>query len=137
MCVVAYFLIKWFEIAGVILSIQINPSSFQDLWGFRVITLGVSYYVQVWPGETVFPDYTKQSCIKWWVDEIIQFHKQVNHDAIWIVSNPVEYKYWSQEQVSTIYFVSDNVCILYTKFVAIHKLYRHLQCWFWGEDGKQ
>ncbi|KAK3570325.1 hypothetical protein QTP86_017161 [Hemibagrus guttatus] len=41
---------------------------------------------QVWPGETVFPDYTKQSCIKWWVDEISQFHRQVKHDAIWIIS---------------------------------------------------
>ncbi|KAF4072036.1 hypothetical protein AMELA_G00269730 [Ameiurus melas] len=44
---------------------------------------------EVWPGQTVFPDYTKQSCIRWWVDEIIQFHKQVNHDAIWIDMNEV------------------------------------------------
>ncbi|XP_060780036.1 sucrase-isomaltase, intestinal isoform X2 [Neoarius graeffei] len=44
---------------------------------------------EVWPGETVFPDYTKQSCIEWWVDEIIRFHKQVNHDAIWIDMNEV------------------------------------------------
>ncbi|KAM9481823.1 sucrase-isomaltase, intestinal [Clarias gariepinus] len=44
---------------------------------------------EVWPGQTVFPDYTKQSCIKWWVDEIVQFHKQVNHDAIWIDMNEV------------------------------------------------
>ncbi|GAA6083741.1 sucrase-isomaltase, intestinal, partial [Tachysurus ichikawai] len=43
----------------------------------------------VWPGETVFPDYTKQSCIKWWVDEISQFHKQVKHDAMWIDMNEV------------------------------------------------
>ncbi|XP_034161045.2 sucrase-isomaltase, intestinal [Pangasianodon hypophthalmus] len=44
---------------------------------------------EVWPGETVFPDYTKQSCIKWWVDEIVRFHNQVNHDAIWIDMNEV------------------------------------------------
>ncbi|KAF5907893.1 maltase-glucoamylase, intestinal-like, partial [Clarias magur] len=44
---------------------------------------------EVWPGQTVFPDFTKESCIKWWVDEIIQFHKQVNHDAIWIDMNEV------------------------------------------------
>ncbi|KAF7699232.1 hypothetical protein HF521_003974 [Silurus meridionalis] len=44
---------------------------------------------EVWPGDTVFPDYTKQSCINWWVDEIERFHKQVNHDAIWIDMNEV------------------------------------------------
>ncbi|XP_027028042.2 sucrase-isomaltase, intestinal [Tachysurus fulvidraco] len=46
-------------------------------------------YGEVWPGPTVFPDYTKQSCIKWWVDEISQFHKQVKHDAMWIDMNEV------------------------------------------------
>ncbi|XP_076845359.1 maltase-glucoamylase isoform X2 [Brachyhypopomus gauderio] len=44
---------------------------------------------EVWPGETVFPDYTKQSCINWWVDEIRRFHKEVKHDAIWIDMNEV------------------------------------------------
>uniref|UniRef100_A0A8C1LW00 alpha-glucosidase n=1 Tax=Cyprinus carpio TaxID=7962 RepID=A0A8C1LW00_CYPCA len=42
---------------------------------------------QVWPGETLFPDYTNQACIDWWVDEISRFHKEVKHDALWIVSN--------------------------------------------------
>ncbi|XP_072551280.1 sucrase-isomaltase, intestinal [Salminus brasiliensis] len=44
---------------------------------------------EVWPGETVFPDYTKQSCIDWWVDEIDRFYKEVKHDAIWIDMNEV------------------------------------------------
>uniref|UniRef100_A0A672Q2T4 P-type domain-containing protein n=1 Tax=Sinocyclocheilus grahami TaxID=75366 RepID=A0A672Q2T4_SINGR len=39
-------------------------------------------------GEAVFPDYTNQACIDWWVDEISRFHKEVKHDALWIVSNP-------------------------------------------------
>lgn len=55
--------------------------------------------LQVWPGETVFPDYTNQACIDWWVDEISRFHKEVKHDALWIVSNlqrslPMS-KYWT------------------------------------------
>lgn len=54
---------------------------------------------QVWPGETVFPDYTNQACIDWWVDEISRFHKEVKHDALWIVSNPQRSlpmsKYWT------------------------------------------
>uniref|UniRef100_A0A8C1T534 alpha-glucosidase n=1 Tax=Cyprinus carpio TaxID=7962 RepID=A0A8C1T534_CYPCA len=43
----------------------------------------------VWPGETVFPDYTNQACIDWWVDEISRFHKEVKHDALWIDMNEV------------------------------------------------
>ncbi|XP_052387400.1 sucrase-isomaltase, intestinal-like isoform X2 [Carassius gibelio] len=44
---------------------------------------------EVWPGETVFPDYTNQDCIDWWVDEISRFHKEVKHDALWIDMNEV------------------------------------------------
>ncbi|XP_066540681.1 sucrase-isomaltase, intestinal [Hoplias malabaricus] len=44
---------------------------------------------EVWPGKTVFPDYTKPSCINWWIDEIERFHKEVKHDAIWIDMNEV------------------------------------------------
>lgn len=41
---------------------------------------------QVWPGETVFPDYTSQNCIDWWVDEYERFFGEIRHDALWIVS---------------------------------------------------
>uniref|UniRef100_A0A3Q2X166 P-type domain-containing protein n=1 Tax=Haplochromis burtoni TaxID=8153 RepID=A0A3Q2X166_HAPBU len=41
---------------------------------------------EVWPGETVFPDYTNPNCIDWWVDEYERFSKEVKHDALWIVS---------------------------------------------------
>uniref|UniRef100_A0A3Q0RZK0 P-type domain-containing protein n=1 Tax=Amphilophus citrinellus TaxID=61819 RepID=A0A3Q0RZK0_AMPCI len=41
---------------------------------------------EVWPGETVFPDYTNPNCIAWWVDEYERFYKEVKHDALWIVS---------------------------------------------------
>ncbi|XDV11576.1 hypothetical protein PO909_000477, partial [Leuciscus waleckii] len=44
---------------------------------------------EVWPGETLFPDYTNPSCIDWWVDEISRFHKEVKHDALWIDMNEV------------------------------------------------
>uniref|UniRef100_A0A3Q0SL80 P-type domain-containing protein n=1 Tax=Amphilophus citrinellus TaxID=61819 RepID=A0A3Q0SL80_AMPCI len=39
---------------------------------------------EVWPGETVFPDYTNPNCIDWWVDEYERFYKEVKHDALWI-----------------------------------------------------
>ncbi|XP_028817377.1 maltase-glucoamylase, intestinal isoform X2 [Denticeps clupeoides] len=44
---------------------------------------------EVWPGETVFPDYTNPSCVQWWINEIEVFHQEVNHDAIWIDMNEV------------------------------------------------
>ncbi|XP_043072751.1 LOW QUALITY PROTEIN: sucrase-isomaltase, intestinal-like [Puntigrus tetrazona] len=44
---------------------------------------------EVWPGQTVFPDYTNPACIDWWVDEISRFHKEVKHDALWIDMNEV------------------------------------------------
>ncbi|XP_056622067.1 sucrase-isomaltase, intestinal [Triplophysa dalaica] len=44
---------------------------------------------EVWPGETLFPDYTNQACIDWWVDEIERFYKEVKHDALWIDMNEI------------------------------------------------
>uniref|UniRef100_A0A3Q3QGR5 P-type domain-containing protein n=1 Tax=Monopterus albus TaxID=43700 RepID=A0A3Q3QGR5_MONAL len=41
---------------------------------------------EVWPGETVFPDYTSENCINWWVEEYQQFYREIKHDALWIVS---------------------------------------------------
>uniref|UniRef100_A0A671Y7K2 alpha-glucosidase n=1 Tax=Sparus aurata TaxID=8175 RepID=A0A671Y7K2_SPAAU len=44
---------------------------------------------EVWPGETVFPDYTSQACIDWWVDEYERFYREIKHDALWIDMNEV------------------------------------------------
>ncbi|XP_044145770.1 sucrase-isomaltase, intestinal [Bufo gargarizans] len=44
---------------------------------------------EVWPGVTVFPDYTNEECTKWWVNECLEFYKQVNYDGIWIDMNEV------------------------------------------------
>uniref|UniRef100_A0A8D2M864 alpha-glucosidase n=1 Tax=Zonotrichia albicollis TaxID=44394 RepID=A0A8D2M864_ZONAL len=39
---------------------------------------------QVWPGETVFPDYTSAEGTDWWVNECKLFHDMVPYDGIWI-----------------------------------------------------
>ncbi|XP_071751949.2 sucrase-isomaltase, intestinal [Centroberyx gerrardi] len=44
---------------------------------------------EVWPGETVFPDYTSPNCIDWWVDEYERFFQEIKHDALWIDMNEV------------------------------------------------
>ncbi|XP_023648457.2 sucrase-isomaltase, intestinal isoform X1 [Paramormyrops kingsleyae] len=44
---------------------------------------------EVWPGQTVFPDYTNPACKEWWTDEIRKFHEEVKHDALWIDMNEV------------------------------------------------
>ncbi|NXD88643.1 MGA protein, partial [Halcyon senegalensis] len=44
---------------------------------------------QVWPGRTVFPDFTNPECTSWWVEECKRFHSQVPYDGIWIDMNEV------------------------------------------------
>ncbi|XP_078065159.1 sucrase-isomaltase, intestinal [Mustelus asterias] len=44
---------------------------------------------EVWPGETVFPDYTNPQCIKWWVEECAQFYEKIKYDGLWIDMNEV------------------------------------------------
>uniref|UniRef100_UPI00398F668E maltase-glucoamylase n=1 Tax=Pristiophorus japonicus TaxID=55135 RepID=UPI00398F668E len=44
---------------------------------------------EVWPGETVFPDYTNPQCIQWWVDECENFYKEIKYDGLWIDMNEV------------------------------------------------
>uniref|UniRef100_A0A2K5D9Z9 alpha-glucosidase n=1 Tax=Aotus nancymaae TaxID=37293 RepID=A0A2K5D9Z9_AOTNA len=44
---------------------------------------------EVWPGHTVFPDYTNPNCAVWWAKEFELFHNQVEFDGIWIDMNEV------------------------------------------------
>ncbi|NXI43474.1 SUIS protein, partial [Galbula dea] len=44
---------------------------------------------EVWPGETVFPDFTNPECSSWWVEECKTFYKVVPYDGLWIDMNEV------------------------------------------------
>ncbi|NXN56879.1 MGA protein, partial [Rynchops niger] len=44
---------------------------------------------EVWPGETVFPDFTNPDCTSWWVEECKLFYNVVPYDGIWIDMNEV------------------------------------------------
>uniref|UniRef100_A0A8B7TU07 alpha-glucosidase n=1 Tax=Castor canadensis TaxID=51338 RepID=A0A8B7TU07_CASCN len=44
---------------------------------------------EVWPGLTVYPDFTNPDCIDWWAEECYTFHKEVEYDGIWIDMNEV------------------------------------------------
>uniref|UniRef100_A0A8C3J0N4 Maltase-glucoamylase n=1 Tax=Calidris pygmaea TaxID=425635 RepID=A0A8C3J0N4_9CHAR len=44
---------------------------------------------QVWPGITVFPDFTNPESSRWWVEECQLFYQQVPYDGIWIDMNEV------------------------------------------------
>ncbi|KAM9215962.1 maltase-glucoamylase [Dugong dugon] len=44
---------------------------------------------EVWPGRTVFPDYTNPKCAEWWAKEFELFYSQVQFDGIWIDMNEV------------------------------------------------
>ncbi|KAK2096764.1 hypothetical protein P7K49_025798 [Saguinus oedipus] len=45
---------------------------------------------EVWPGHTVFPDYTNPNCAVWWAKELELFHNQVEFDGIWIDEKKTE-----------------------------------------------
>ncbi|KAM8947191.1 lysosomal alpha-glucosidase [Pelodytes ibericus] len=42
---------------------------------------------KVWPGTTVFPDFTNPETFKWWHDMVKSFHDQVPFDGMWIDMN--------------------------------------------------
>ncbi|XP_038616574.1 maltase-glucoamylase, intestinal [Tachyglossus aculeatus] len=44
---------------------------------------------EVWPGPTVFPDYSNPACAQWWAQEFRLFHQQLAFDGIWIDMNEV------------------------------------------------
>uniref|UniRef100_A0A672ULX4 alpha-glucosidase n=1 Tax=Strigops habroptila TaxID=2489341 RepID=A0A672ULX4_STRHB len=44
---------------------------------------------EVWPGQTVFPDFTNPDCTSWWVEECTLFYNTVPYDGIWIDMNEV------------------------------------------------
>ncbi|XP_036206938.1 sucrase-isomaltase, intestinal [Myotis myotis] len=44
---------------------------------------------EVWPGLSVYPDFTNPSCIEWWANECSTFHQEVKYDGLWIDMNEV------------------------------------------------
>ncbi|CAD7690944.1 unnamed protein product [Nyctereutes procyonoides] len=44
---------------------------------------------EVWPGLTVFPDFTNPNCIDWWANECSIFYQEVKYDGLWIDMNEV------------------------------------------------
>ncbi|XP_053456512.1 sucrase-isomaltase, intestinal [Nycticebus coucang] len=44
---------------------------------------------EVWPGLTVYPDFTNPTCIDWWVNECNLFYQGVKYDGLWIDMNEV------------------------------------------------
>ncbi|XP_075403992.1 sucrase-isomaltase, intestinal [Tenrec ecaudatus] len=44
---------------------------------------------EVWPGLTVYPDFTSPQCIDWWAEECSLFHQEVKYDGFWIDMNEV------------------------------------------------
>jgi alpha-glucosidase len=45
---------------------------------------GSLYIGQVWPGYTVFPDWLSANAVRWWVDSMKTWHKEIPFDGIWI-----------------------------------------------------
>jgi len=50
---------------------------------------GSEYIGAVWPGYTVFPDWSAPNIQKWWNDEFIRWYKDAPFDGIWLDMNEV------------------------------------------------
>ncbi|KAJ6261012.1 Alpha-glucosidase [Drechslerella dactyloides] len=48
---------------------------------------GSEYIGAVWPGYTVFPDWSAPNVQKWWDDEYIRWYKEIPYDGIWLDMN--------------------------------------------------
>ncbi|XP_045707250.1 sucrase-isomaltase, intestinal [Phyllostomus hastatus] len=44
---------------------------------------------EVWPGLSVYPDFTNPNCIEWWANECSIFHQEIKYDGLWIDMNEV------------------------------------------------
>ncbi|XP_070581151.1 lysosomal alpha-glucosidase-like [Ptychodera flava] len=44
---------------------------------------GNPFVGRVWPGRTVFPDYTNPVTVKWWQQETQRFHDKIKFDGLW------------------------------------------------------
>ena len=47
---------------------------------------GGDVVVEVWPGETAFPDFTNPESAEWWTNMAGAYHEVVPFDGMWIVS---------------------------------------------------
>lgn len=45
---------------------------------------GSEYIGAVWPGYTVFPDWLSPNVSSWWTSSMVEWHKQISYDGIWI-----------------------------------------------------
>ncbi|XP_078273960.1 lysosomal alpha-glucosidase isoform X2 [Rhinoraja longicauda] len=54
---------------------------------FITNTSGSPLIGKVWPGLTAFPDFTNPDTHQWWFENLLQFHKAVPFDGLWIDMN--------------------------------------------------
>lgn len=38
---------------------------------------------KVWPGDAVYPDFTKKNATDWWKKYLTNFHNEIKFDGIW------------------------------------------------------
>nr|XP_013013967.1 probable maltase-glucoamylase 2 [Cavia porcellus] len=44
---------------------------------------------QGYPGQVVFPDFSKSDCTQWWKEQFTDFHNQLDFDGVWIEMDEV------------------------------------------------
>ena len=76
-----------------------NPNNASDAYPYYDAGLAADAYLKnpdgslyvgaVWPGFTVFPDWSAPGTQAWWTDSFQKWHKEVEYDGIWLDMNEV------------------------------------------------
>ena len=45
------------------------------------------HFFQVWPGNTVFPDFFSKNAQEYWTNQLAAFHEELPFDGLWIDMN--------------------------------------------------
>ncbi|RPA92293.1 hypothetical protein L873DRAFT_1710738 [Choiromyces venosus 120613-1] len=76
-----------------------NPNNASDAYSYYDAGLAADVYLKnpngslyigaVWPGFTVFPDWSAPGTQDWWTDSFQKWYKEVGYDGIWLDMNEV------------------------------------------------
>ncbi|CUS14012.1 unnamed protein product [Tuber aestivum] len=76
-----------------------NPNNASDAYSYYDAGIAADAYLKnpngslyigaVWPGFTVFPDWSAPGTQDWWTDSFQKWHKEVEYDGIWLDMNEV------------------------------------------------
>ena len=94
---------------------KFQPSMNQFL--LRCMSCYFDFFLQVWPGQTVFPDFFHPNSQDYWTKQVAAFHRMIPFDGLWIVSTIITLRIRCGKRQDTI---SDKRGIRNTQLTRSH-----------------